>query len=58
MDDELRAAAETADESRVRVLILAHHAESRAQVGLTGPSHLTALQLAALHTAALLAAAG
>ena len=52
------AAAETADESRVRVLILAHHAESRAQVGLRRAVAPDGPALAALHTAALLAAAG
>ena len=49
MDNKLRSALAEGDLARIRSLILAGAAESRAQVGLGTASDLTSLQLAALH---------
>lgn len=49
MDNKLRRALAEGDLDRVRSLILAAAAESRAQVGLGTESDLATLQLAALH---------
>lgn len=49
MDNQIRRALDEGDLERVKALILASVAESRAQVGLGPASELTALQLAALH---------